>query len=154
MTNLNKKIVVFIKPNFLNFREDILQMFKSLGLWTEIFQIEAVKKNLIEELYLEHQGQWYYQELIEYYEDKKIIVIFLSWPDLMNKVSKIVGDKDPLKADKDTIRRIFSRDSLEKANNEKRLINNVIHFQEDEKKMDAEVKMFENLRKDWFLNSL
>lgn len=66
----------------------------------------------------------------------------------MNKVSKIVGDKDPLKADKDTIRRIFSRDSLEKANNEKRLINNVIHFQEDEKKMDAEVKMFENLRKD------
>lgn len=154
MTNLNKKIVVFIKPNFLNFREDIIQMFKSLGLWTEIFYIEAVKKNLIEELYLEHQGQWYYEELIEYYEDKKIIVIFLSWSDLMNKVSKIVGDKDPLKADKDTIRGIFSRDSLEKANKEKRLINNVIHFQEDEKKMDAEVKMFENLRKDWFLNSL
>lgn len=78
MTNSNKKIVVFIKPNFVNLHREIIQIFKSLGLRTEVFQIESVGKSLIEELYHEYEKQWYYEKLVSYYENKKIMVIFLS----------------------------------------------------------------------------
>lgn len=78
MTNSNKKIVVFIKPNSVDIHGKIIQIFQSLGLRTEVFQIESVGKKLIEALYLEHQKQWYYEKLVSYYENKKIIVIFLS----------------------------------------------------------------------------
>lgn len=147
MTNSNKKIVVFIKPNFVDFHGKIIQIFKSLGLETEVFQIESVGKSLIEELYREHQKQWYYEKLVSYYENKKIMVIFLSWSNIMFKVDKIIGSKDPLDAEKGTIREMFSSDSLEKANHEKRIIDNVIHFQNDEKKMEEEVKLFEHFTK-------
>lgn len=53
----------------------------------------------------------------------------------MEKVGEIIGNKDPFIAKKGTIREMFSDDSLEKANNEKRIIDNVIHFQHDQKKM-------------------
>ncbi len=65
----------------------------------------------------------------------------------MSKVDKIVGSKNPLNAQKGTIREMFSHDSLEKANHEKRIIDNVIHFQNDEKKMEEEVKLFEHFTK-------
>ncbi len=78
MTNLNKKIVVFIKPNFVNFHREIIQIFKSLGVPTTIFQVEQVEKSLIEKLYHEHQKKWYYEKIVSYYEKRKIIVIFLS----------------------------------------------------------------------------
>lgn len=63
----------------------------------------------------------------------------------MGEVSAIIGDKDPFTAEKGTIREKFSDDSLENANNERRIVDNVVHFQEDQKKMQAEVKMFEDL---------
>ncbi len=148
MINLNKKIVVFIKPNFVNFHQEIIQIFKSLGLWIEVFQIESIWKGLIEELYREHQKQWYYEKLVNYYKNKRIMVIFLSWTNInMEKVREIIGNKDPFIAEKGTIREMFSNDSLEKANNEKRIIDNVIHFQDDQKKMESEVKLFEYFTK-------
>ncbi|MBT3727208.1 hypothetical protein HOG21_06130 [bacterium] len=65
----------------------------------------------------------------------------------MKRLSKIIGHKDPSKAIQSTIRNMFSNDSLVIANKEKRIIENVIHFQENKLKMDYELKLFKKIKK-------
>lgn len=152
MSTVNK-IVVFIKPNFLDFSKEIISIFEILGLRPSVFQIKF-NKEILEELYSEYKGQWYYEKLIQYYYDKYILVIFLEGSNAFQQAFEVVGNKDPQKACKGSIRNLFSKDSLQKANSEKRIIDNVIHFQNDKKKMEEEVRIFENFTKNLFFVSL
>ncbi|MBN2202579.1 MAG: nucleoside-diphosphate kinase [Candidatus Aenigmarchaeota archaeon] len=65
--------------------------------------------------------------LIEYVTSHPVIAMVLEGEDAVKKVRKLTGHTMPIKAEKGTIRGDFGCDSPEKANAERRAVENLVH---------------------------
>ena len=149
MTYAENKIVIFIKPNSFKYKDTILSILDNISSCYTTFDM-ICSKEVLESLYSEHKDKRFFEKLINYYLNKKICVIFFhDKNNIFKKIKNIIWNKDPYKAGKNTIRGMLSNDSLLIANKENRIINNVIHFQEDKNKMLYEVKLFETYLFKW-----
>jgi len=68
--------------------------------------------------------------------------VYLGETGMCNAIRKIVGATDPAKANEGTIRRTFSRDSLERAIAEKRAVRNVMHASGSSEEAEVEIARF------------
>ena len=140
----NNNIVMFIKPNSLVYKEEILSILDNISSCYKVYDMICTKK-FLESLYSEHRNKRFFDKLITYYIDKKIcVILFYDRNKIFGKIKNIVWHKDPAHAHPNTIRSMFSNDSLTVANKENRIINNVVHFQENKNKMVYEIDLFES----------
>ncbi len=74
--------------------------------------------------------------------ERGIVLRVYEGKNIISRVRKAIGDKDPQKAEQGTIRQIFSDDSLKIAWQKKRYLNNVIHASSDVEAAVRELKLW------------
>lgn len=84
------------------------------------------------ELYKEHQGKPFYDNLVEYVQSGPVVVMVLERENAVEMARKMIGNTDPLKADPGTIRGDFGHS----------IDHNVIHAADSLENADRELKIF------------
>ena len=119
-----------IKPDAVerNLEEKIKSFFKHKNL--KILKSKKVKitKEEAEEFYKVHQTKSFYKDLCNYLSSGPIIIMILEGEEAVSKNRELMGNTDPLKAEKGTLRKMYGlsidknsvhgSDSLKNAKNE------------------------------------
>lgn len=142
-----EKTLVMIKPDHYEFAEEIILQLDFNAIRDKIARIPSIPKEVIQSHYLPHKGKPFYEYMTEYFVGKPTIVAIYSGDDIIRKIRDRIGDKDPLKAGKDTIRGMYSNDSLELATVERRPVKNVIHASDSLEEALREIKVWERFLK-------
>lgn len=152
------KTLLLLKPECYKWHiaDDIITILKKKG-----YKIESQKEIIVDmkvmQVFLMH-----YKEVIDrlgaefnfvgklfnsYYFNgpHKIGVICLSSEkELIEDIRKLIGSTDPQKATSSTIRALFSKDSMEKAAKENRLIQNCIHASDSVQSANRELELWKD----------
>jgi nucleoside-diphosphate kinase len=101
-----EKTLLIIKPDAIE-RKLIGKIISRIE--EESLQIQDIKsvefsRQNAEEFYAEHRGEEFYERLINYMADKKIVVLKLEGEKAIKRLRDLVGTTDPKKAKKNTIR--------------------------------------------------
>ena len=98
-----------IKPDAVerNLEEKIKSFFEHKNL--KILKNKKVKitKEEAEEFYKVHQTKSFYKDLCNYLSSGPIIVMILEGEEAVSKNRELMGNTDPLKAEKGTLRKIY-----------------------------------------------
>ena len=98
-----------IKPDAVerNLEEKIKSFFKHKNL--KILKSKKVKitKEEAEEFYKVHQTKSFYKDLCNYLSSGPIIVMILEGEEAVSKNRELMGNTDPLKAEKGTLRKMY-----------------------------------------------
>ena len=119
-----------IKPDAVerNLEEKIKSFFEHKNL--KILKSKKVKitKEEAEEFYKVHQTKSFYKDLCNYLSSGPIIIMILEGEEAVSKNRELMGNTDPLKAEKGTLRKMYGlsidknsvhgSDSLKNAKNE------------------------------------
>ncbi|HJX49987.1 MAG TPA: nucleoside-diphosphate kinase [Candidatus Nanoarchaeia archaeon] len=130
--------VVFVKPEFLDKQIEIftyfdMQLFMNFGSFDRTLPtslVRPVPRNLIAEHYshIKVSHLDVYEEMVRTFSGGGIALRAYRGRDgLILSARRVLGETDPKKAGKDTIRGGFSDDSLELALSEGRAVRNVMH---------------------------
>jgi len=124
--------LVFIKPEnkhlaieIIEFLEEKLGCSGRFGRCRYI-DIPRVSREIIEEHY-SHLSDEVKEATIHPFLEQGVILAVYAGENITERIRCIVGETDPQKSGKDTIRGRFGLDSFEKASRERRYLNNVIH---------------------------
>ncbi len=148
-----EKTLVFTKPEnseerFKIFNRVDYLLNKDLGgdfTKTNIIQINPVPELIIRAHYQHICEVPIYEPTIQaFLKSKEGIFSRVYWGDnIVKRMRIIAGDTDPQKAEKGTIRQMFSNDSMDIAWQEKRYLNNVIHASDSPKNGVREIELWE-----------
>ena len=98
-----------IKPDAVerNLEEKIKSFFEHKNL--KILKSKKVKitKEEAEEFYKVHQTKSFYKDLCNYLSSGPIIVMILEGEEAVSKNRELMGNTDPLKAEKGTLRKMY-----------------------------------------------
>ncbi len=100
--------------------------------------ITNVSREIAEEHYSEHIGRDFFPWLIEQITSGPIIALAICGPNAIKSTRKLAGDTDPAKADSESIRGMFGKDSLERSREELRAVWNVVHTPDPDDPLSAE----------------
>lgn len=104
--------LTIIKPD--SFKSGNDQVIISRILNSHFIPIEMRVKMLsieeAEEFYKEHKGKDFYEDLIHFMTSGPLIIMCLEKENCVKDFRKLIGDTDPLKADKGTIRSLYGSD--------------------------------------------
>jgi nucleoside-diphosphate kinase len=139
-----ERSLVFVKPgneittpSIFKFLEEKLADVCDFKRLVDFLKIFPVPMKQLEVHYANISQLPIYEATLEAYKNCGItMTIYQGLPGLISEIRRIVGSTDPRKADLGTIRREFSKDSLEEAFRTRRYLNNVIHASGN--KADAE----------------
>ena len=123
-----------IKPDAVerNLEEKIKSFFEHKNL--KILKSKKVKitKEEAEEFYKVHQTKSFYKDLCNYLSSGPIIIMILEGEEAVSKNRELMGNTDPLKAEKDTLRKMYGL-SIEK---------NSVHGSDSLKNAKTEINFF------------
>ena len=123
-----------IKPDAVerNLEEKIKSFFEHKNL--KILKSKKVKitKEEAEEFYKVHQTKSFYKDLCNYLSSGPIIIMILEGEEAVSKNRELIGNTDPLKAEKGTLRKMYGL-SIDK---------NSVHGSDSLKNAKAEINFF------------
>lgn len=136
MTHMSETFI-FFKPDAIErgLIETLLDIIKASG-YTVLKQATlAVDETRILEHYqevIERIGGDFAQSIRDAYAHQSIVAMLLSkeGSDAVTTMRTLIGATDPAKADPQSLRGRFGIDSMEKSNQEGRMLNNLIHASE------------------------
>jgi nucleoside-diphosphate kinase len=106
---MTEQTLSIIKPDAVerNLEDKIKSFFESRGL--KIINSKKVKisKDEAEEFYKVHQTKPFYNDLCAYLSSGPIVAMILEGNSAISKNRELMGATDPLKADKDTLRKMY-----------------------------------------------
>ena len=99
-----------IKPDATRrgFCGEIMRRFESQGLKIVAMKMVMFSRQLAEQFYAEHANRPFYASLINYMTSGPVVVMVLQGENAIKKNREIMGDTDPAKAAKGTIRADFA----------------------------------------------
>ena len=108
MSNLEQTLSI-IKPDAVerNLENEIKEMFKSNGFSILKEKKIQIEKSEAEKCYKVHETKPFYNDLCAYLSSGPIVVMVLEGEDAVAINRKLMGATDPIKADKNTIRKLF-----------------------------------------------
>lgn len=89
-------------------------------------------REMTEQFYGEHKGEEFYERLINYMADKKVVAIKLQGENAIKTLRNLVGATDPKKAEKNTIRADYGLGTPQ----------NSVHASDSEKSAKREIEFF------------
>ena len=123
-----------IKPDAVerNLEEKIKSFFEHKNL--KILKSKKVKitKEEAEEFYKVHQTKSFYKDLCNYLSSGPIIIMILEGEEAVSKNRELMGNTDPLKAEKGTLRKMYGL-SIDK---------NSVHGSDSLKNAKTEINFF------------
>lgn len=87
---------------------DIISRFEDANLNIDAIKMTRMTKAQAEKFYGEHRERPFFPELIEFISSGPIVVMVLEGNDAIAKNRKLMGDTDPKKAEKGTLRADFA----------------------------------------------
>ena len=135
--------------------EEVIKLLEEKGLHVEESRCIQVDMNIMKVL-LDHYHEVIDRMTVEfnyvgkmfktfYYGNQKIMPMVISYEGNENIIDysrKLVGATNPQNADADSIRGIYSDDSYSKAEENNRLVNNVIHASDSIESVERELKLW------------
>ncbi len=135
---MNQYTLVLIKPEGVKIKDKIFKKLDDVGKRIKVKYYKKAPMENIKKNYKEHQGKHFHNGLINQFKNKSIITAVYKGDNVIKKFREVIGDKDPAKAAKGTIRSL-SKDTLEKAEKEKRAVRNLIHASTTKKTANFEL---------------
>ncbi len=80
--------------------------------------------------------------LVKFICSGPVVPMIIEGGDAVNKVRKLAGYTDPSAAEKGTIRGDLTDESIEKANREKRAVENLVHASSDPEEAEREISIW------------
>ena len=139
--------LVMIKPDHYEFADEIILQLDFNAIRTNLGRVSSIPREVIREHYLPLKGEPFYEYMTEYFVGKPTVIAVYTGNNIINKMREMIGNTDPIKAGKDTIRGKYSEDSLQLATLEKRPLKNVIHASESLEEALREIKVWERFLK-------
>jgi nucleoside-diphosphate kinase len=104
-----ERTLLLIKPDAVerNLIGQIISRVEEAGLKILDMKMFFFRREMTEQFYGEHKGKEFYNRLIEYMADKKVVALKLEGEDAIKALRNLVGATDPKKAEKNTIRADF-----------------------------------------------
>ncbi len=133
MVNLT---LVLLKPTAIkkNLCGQIISRFERSGLSIKRIKSDRFSRSVIEELYQEHEGKDFYEDIIDWMSSNLIIAIALAGEgEIIKKVRSQIGATDPLEAVPGTIRGDFAS---------KMTPDNLVHASDSRESASRELKIF------------
>ena len=123
-----------IKPDAVerNLEEKIKSFFEQKNLKILKSKKVRITKEEAEEFYKVHQTKSFYKDLCNYLSSGPIIVMILEGEEAVSKNRELIGNTDPLKAEKGTLRKMYGL-SIDK---------NSVHGSDSLKNAKAEINFF------------
>ncbi len=144
------KTFVMLKPDALerHLDKNIIDTFILEGY--EILRqkrMTATKDTIIshyEEVIKRLDLEYFTDAIIDAFDGKDVIILELKHlkKDAIQSIRELIGATDPSKADKESIRGKFGKDSFELASKEKRMIQNLIHASDSVESYQKEVTLW------------
>ncbi len=140
---------VILKPDALkrNLVSLVMHRFKNAGINIEHFTHTLIDENLIFEHYsevIEKLGESFKLRAKKSFVGECVIPVIIASEDenIIANVRKLIGNTDPSKADKGTIRGDFANDNFEASVKEERCRNNIIHASDSIESYTKEVALW------------
>ncbi len=139
-----ERTLVLIKPDGVerNLIGEIIKRFEENGLKVANLRMLIPSREFVQTHYAVHKDKPFFDVLVDYLAEKRVVAIVLEGEDAVSRVRKIVGATDPSKAEKGTIRGDLGNDSKEKADAEGRSIYNLVHASGTREEAEEEIKLW------------
>jgi len=129
-----ERTLFLIKPDAVERKliGEIISRIEETSL--KILEIKMVlfSREMTEQFYAEHKGEGFYDRLINYMADKKVVALKLEGKNAIKTLRDIVGATDPKKAKKNTIRADFGLGTPQ----------NSVHASDSAESAEREIKFF------------
>jgi nucleoside-diphosphate kinase len=129
-----ERTLLLIKPDAVerNLIGQIISRVEEAGLKILDMKMVFFRRKMTEQFYGEHKGKEFYNRLIEYMADKKVVALKLEGENAIKTLRNLVGATDPKKAEKKTIRADFGLGTPQ----------NSVHASDSEKSARREINFF------------
>ncbi|ALU12072.1 nucleoside diphosphate kinase [Ignicoccus islandicus DSM 13165] len=125
---------VMIKPDGVKrgLIGEIISRIERKGLKIKALKMIKMSKEMAEELYAEHKGKPFFNDLVEYVTSGPVVVMIVEGPKAVQVVRKMIGATDGAEAEPGSIRGDFA---LSKA-------RNIVHATDSPEKVEKEASIF------------
>ena len=112
-----EQTLLLIKPNVIQDKKigAIISALEEKGLVIRNMKMETFTRERAEGFYEIHRGTPFFVKLIEFMTSGPIVEIVLEHENCIEYVRQVIGNTDPGRAEKGTIRNIFGRSVTENA---------------------------------------
>jgi nucleoside-diphosphate kinase len=111
---------------------EIIARFERRNFRIVDLKLTRITRDMAEELYAEHKGKKFFEELISYITSGPVVAMILEGENAIDVVRKMIGSTDPKEALPGTIRGDYALTINE----------NVIHASDTQEKAEREIKIF------------
>ncbi len=131
-----------IKPNAVaaGHTGKILDLLISEGFEVKALRMAFLSRNDAAKFYAVHRGKPFFERLITFMTSGAIVAMVLERDDAVAALRKLVGDTDPAKAAKGTLRQLYgetlSKNAIHASDSEQNANEEMAHFFLDEEIMD------------------
>jgi nucleoside-diphosphate kinase len=129
-----EQTLFLIKPDAIerNLIGKIIARIEETPLRILEMKLVFLSRKKTEEFYAEHKGEEFYDRLINYMADKKVVALKLEGKNAIKTLRNLVGATDPKKAEKNTIRADYGLGTPQ----------NSVHASDSVKSAIREIKFF------------
>lgn len=129
-----ERTLVLVKPDGVKRRlvGEIISFYERKGLLVSNLEMLIPDRALIENHYEEHKGRPYFEELISYLCEDKVVAMVIEGTHAVELVRKINGNKDPLIAESASIRGMYSIDTTK----------NLVHASDSSEHAEREIEIW------------
>ena len=112
-----ERTLIIIKPDAVQHKNvgKIISIYEEENFNIEQIKILIPNENILSKHYHEHIGKKFYQELIDFMKSDRVVVLIMSKNNAIAEARRIIGDTNPLTAEKGTIRQLFGTDITKNA---------------------------------------
>ncbi|GAB6188335.1 nucleoside-diphosphate kinase [Marinitoga arctica] len=125
---------LFLKPNTVRrgLVGEVISRLERRGIKIVAMKMICPTKEQAKELYKEHEGKSFYNDLINFVLSGPVVVMVLEGPRVVEMVRHIIGNTDPLKASPGSIRGEFGMS----------VTKNIVHASDSYENALREMKIF------------
>ncbi|MEJ2567510.1 MAG: nucleoside-diphosphate kinase [candidate division WOR-3 bacterium] len=129
-----EKTLMLIKPDAIerNLIGKIISRIEESSLRILNIKMVFFSREMTGRFYSEHKGEEFYNRLINYMADKKVVALKLEGKKAIRTLRQLVGATDPKKAEKNTIRADFGLGTPQ----------NSVHASDSSKSAEREINLF------------
>ena len=139
-----EKTCVIVKPDGVkrDLVDEIISRYEKECLKILTKKELTADDELLSKHYSAHVGKSFYEPLKQFMMSGPVVAMIIEGEDAVAHVRKITGATDPSKADKGTIRGDLGIDSQEKADQESRAIQNLVHASGTSEEAEKEISLW------------
>ncbi|WGK69295.1 nucleoside-diphosphate kinase [Candidatus Haliotispira prima] len=121
----------------------IISRFEGCGLRIVGMKMLAADKETLEQHYAEHKGKGFFPSLIEFMNNKTVVILAIEGANAISNIRKLVGSTEPAGAAPGTIRGDFCHMSYARSDNAPAgTLANVIHASDGSESANRELSLW------------